>query len=223
MFVMSFLPQISFYLEIMKSIHLSTQHLPILKNSLELFQQICFEFLQSEKLKLFLHFILYVGNILNSHQVETGNESYSLGFRCESLLKLKLIKTNSNSNRNEINKILNKNQNLVFYIIRTLKSQGNQIYNFFYEMKLFYDIFIKNKNLNNLNIEVLFKEFSEIQKEIEEVRKKYTKIIDDDVGLVGGVDISEGRMKVENYFEKVNYIVYYYFLIIFKISINMDM
>lgn len=211
MYVMSALPQIHSYLEIMKYIHISTQHVPIVKSSLILFQQICSEFLECTNLKLFLHFLLQIGNTLNSalnensggKQSNENNIINTLGFRCcESLLKLKMIKANA-VDKNDNKSI--KNQNLIFYIIKTLKKKSKPLYNFFYDMKLFYDVFVKNKNLNNLNFENLMKDFLEIKNEINEVKKKYSKIIDDsnDNTQSIGVDSLAGRSKVESYFEKV--------------------
>jgi hypothetical protein len=121
----------------MRHIYLSASHATALLNSLELFQTFCFEIISNQNLKLFLQFILRVGNLITAlplplplplpssslsshpagsdshgmscHRLVAGSESGTesglpnigesgprplRGYRLESLLQLRSIKSN---------------------------------------------------------------------------------------------------------------------------------
>jgi hypothetical protein len=209
----SHLPLISNYLQVMRYIHLSATQLLAIHSSLSSFQTICSEFLANQNLKLFFQFILRVANAINTiplveekekeHHEGDGERDPSLllkGFRLESLLKLRTIKSNkieqppsssfASSAEEEGGSPRGgpgpgKTISLLFYLLQSLGRRQLNYFEFFEEMTFF------KSSLSSVTgggsgggglpkdviLENLTSEFHEIEKEYLEKKKMFEEIV----------------------------------------------
>lgn len=225
MYILSSLPSVGLCLQIMKYIHTSTAHFLEIRASLNLLKSICSEFTSNQNLKLFLQFILHIGNTISTIPLDddpsqsTSGGAVLTGFRLDTLLKLRTIKSNNLIHLGEESFGRCSAISLLYFILQFLTKHQLPYLSFLDEIQFF-----QPNNVNGYHryaVEALTNDYHDLVKDYREKKKIFEEIIQlqdhpcgDEKEENGGTpqvpfdaklqqEMQKGRYHVEKYFLEV--------------------